>query len=168
VNDHEDEIGQALINVSRKDIVVVKQVGGVQDAGRVGLHGALVLAGLIHVTLLGCIVDLDMTMNALSSETREPFHITFIDRIGQCRDDRQKKASMIEMRQLLRIVATKKTVCNSRGLRGGDIVIDLQVGRPAIINDANVPEAMFGVMPTSEDDFAVRLCRQKLLLNWCC
>jgi hypothetical protein len=41
-------------------------------------------------------------------------------------------------------------------LRGGDIVIDLQVGRPAIINDANVPEAMIGVTPPSEDDFAVK------------
>ncbi len=82
MDDHEDKIGQALINVARKDIIVVKQVVGVGGAGRVGLSGALALAGSIHVTLLGCIVDLDMKMNALSSETGEPFQITFIDRIG--------------------------------------------------------------------------------------
>ncbi len=63
----------------RKDIVVIEQVGGVGGACRVGLRGALTLVGLVHVTLLGCIVDLDVTMNALSSETKEPFHITFND-----------------------------------------------------------------------------------------
>ncbi len=82
VDDHEDEIGQALVDVVRKDIVVIEQVVGVRGVGRVGLHGALALAGLIHVTLLGHIVDLDVTTNALSSETREPFQITFIDCVG--------------------------------------------------------------------------------------
>ncbi len=82
MDDHEDKIGQALADVARKDIVVVEQVVGVGGAGRVGLHGAMALAGSIHVTLLGCIVDLDVMMNALSSETREPFQITFIDCIG--------------------------------------------------------------------------------------
>jgi hypothetical protein len=79
VDDHEDKICQALIIVVRKGIVVNKQVIGVRGVGRVGLCGALALAGLIHVTLLGHIVDLDVMMNALSSETGEPFQITFID-----------------------------------------------------------------------------------------
>ncbi len=82
MDDHEDEIGQAFVNVVRKDIVIFEQVVGVGGVGRVGLHGALDLAGLIHVFLLGCIVDLDVTMNVLSSETGEPFQITFIDCIG--------------------------------------------------------------------------------------
>ncbi len=64
MDDHEDKIGQALIDVARKDFVIVKQVVGIGGAGRVGLRGALALAGLIHVTLLGRIVDLDMTTNA--------------------------------------------------------------------------------------------------------
>ncbi len=81
VDDHEDEIGQALINVVRNGIFIVQRVVGI-GGGRVGLCGALALVGLIHVTLLGCIVDLDMPTNALSSETKEPFQITFIDRIG--------------------------------------------------------------------------------------
>ncbi len=82
MDDHEEEIGQALVDVSRKDIIVVEQVVGVGGAGRVGLRGALALAGLIHVTLLGPVVDLDMTTNVLSSETGEPFQITFVDCIG--------------------------------------------------------------------------------------
>ncbi len=90
MDDHEDKIGQALVNVVRKGIIVVKQVMGIGGVGRVGLRGVLALAGLIHVTLLGRIIDLDMTTNALSSETREPFQITFIDCIGQCRYNRQK------------------------------------------------------------------------------
>ncbi len=53
MDDHIDKIGQALINAVMKDIVDIKQVGGVGRAGRVGLHGALVLAGSVHVTLLG-------------------------------------------------------------------------------------------------------------------
>ena len=60
------------------------------------------------------------------------------------------------MRQLLRIVTIVETGSNGRILRGGDVVINLQVGRPAIINNANVPEAMFGVMPPLEDDFAIK------------
>jgi hypothetical protein len=78
VDDHEDKIYQALINVVGKGIVVVKQVVGIGGVGGVGLRGALALAGLIYVTLLGRNVDLDMTTNALSSETGEPFQITFI------------------------------------------------------------------------------------------
>ncbi len=82
MDDHKDKIGQALIDVARKDIAIVEQVVGVGGAGKAGLHGALALTGLIHVTLLGHIVDLDMMTNALSSETGEPFQITFIDHIG--------------------------------------------------------------------------------------
>ncbi len=63
---------------------------------------------------------------------------------------------MIETHQLLCIVAIVETVHNGSSLRGGDVVIDLQVGRPAIINNANVPEAMFGVTLPLEDDFAVK------------
>ncbi len=60
------------------------------------------------------------------------------------------------MRQLLCIVTIVETVCNGSSLRGGEVVIDLQVGRPAIINNANSPEAMFGVTPPSEDNFSVK------------
>ncbi len=63
---------------------------------------------------------------------------------------------MIETRQLLCIVAIVETVRNGSILRGGDVVIDLQVGCPAIIKDVNAPEAMFGVTPPPEDDFAVK------------
>ncbi len=79
MDDHEDKIGQALIDVARKDIIVVEQVVGIGGAGRVGLPGVFALGGLIHVTHLGRIVDLDVRTNALSSETGEPFQITFID-----------------------------------------------------------------------------------------
>ncbi len=41
-------------------------------------------------------------------------------------------------------------------MRGGDIVIDLQIGCVAIINNSNMPEAMLGVMPPSEDYFAIK------------
>ena len=47
-------------------------------------------------------------------------------------------------------------MCNSSGLRGGDIVIDLQIGCVAIINNSNMPEAMLGVMPPLENDFAIK------------
>ncbi len=60
------------------------------------------------------------------------------------------------MPQLLRIVAIIETVCDGSSLRGGDVVINLQVGHPAIINNANAPEAMFGVTPPLEDDFAIK------------
>ncbi len=63
---------------------------------------------------------------------------------------------MIETCQLLRIVAVVETVCDGSGWKGGDVVINLQVGRPAIINNANMPEAMLGVTPPLEDDFAVK------------
>ncbi len=57
---------------------------------------------------------------------------------------------------MLCIVAIVETVHNGSSLRGGDVVIDLQVGHPAIIYDANAPEAMFGVTPPLEDDFAFK------------
>ncbi len=60
------------------------------------------------------------------------------------------------MRQLLRIVAIIETVHNGSSLRSGDVVINLQVGSPVIINDANVPEAMFEVTPPLEDNFAIK------------
>jgi hypothetical protein len=60
------------------------------------------------------------------------------------------------MCQLLHIVAIVETVHDGSSLRGGDIVINLQVGCPAIINDADMPEAMFGVTPPLEDDFAIK------------
>ena len=78
MDDHEDKIGQALVDVVRKDIVIVKQVGGVGGAGRIGLRGALALAGLVHVTLLGCIVALDVRTNTLGCETGEPFQINLL------------------------------------------------------------------------------------------
>ncbi len=76
------------------------------------------------------------------------------------------------MRQLLRIVAIVETVSDGSSLRGGDVVVDLQVGCLAIINDANAPEAMFGVAPPLEDDFAVEITLQPVALkntyNRCC
>jgi hypothetical protein len=63
---------------------------------------------------------------------------------------------MIETRQLLRIVAIVEAVRDCSSFRSGDIVFDLQVGCPAIINNANAPEAMFGVTPPLEDDFAIK------------
>ncbi len=63
---------------------------------------------------------------------------------------------MIETGQLLHIVAIIETVSNGSSLRGGDVVVNLQVGCPAIINDANAPEAMFGVTPPLEDAFAIK------------
>ncbi len=63
---------------------------------------------------------------------------------------------MIETRHLLCIVAIVETVRNCSSLRGGDILINLQGGCPDIINNDNAPEAMFGVTPPSEDDFAIK------------
>jgi hypothetical protein len=63
---------------------------------------------------------------------------------------------VIETHQLLHIVAIVETLHDGSSLRGDDVVINLQVGRPAIINDANAPEAMFGVTPPLEDDFAIK------------
>ncbi len=60
------------------------------------------------------------------------------------------------MRKLLCIVVIVETVHNRSGLRGGDVVINLQIGRVAIVNNLNMPEAMFGVTPPSEDDFAIK------------
>ena len=60
------------------------------------------------------------------------------------------------MHYLLRIVAIVETVSNGSSLRGGDVVVNLQVGCPAIINDENAPEAMFGITPYSEVDFTVK------------
>jgi hypothetical protein len=54
------------------------------------------------------------------------------------------------------IVAIIETVCNSSGLRGGDVVIKLSICCPAIIDDANTSEAMLGVTPPLEDDFAIK------------
>ncbi len=63
---------------------------------------------------------------------------------------------MIETCQLLCVVTIVETVRNGSGLRGGDIVINLQVGRPAIVDNANTPAAMFGVKPPLEDDFTIK------------
>jgi hypothetical protein len=63
---------------------------------------------------------------------------------------------MIEMRQLLCIVAIVETVHDGSGLRGGDVVIDLHISCPAIIDNVNTPEAMLGVTPPSEDDIAIK------------
>ncbi len=72
---------------------------------------------------------------------------------------------MIEACQLLHIVAIVETVCDGSGLRGGDILIDLQVGHPAIVNNANAPEAMLGVTPPSEDNFAISVTLQRVALK---
>ncbi len=60
------------------------------------------------------------------------------------------------MCQLLCIVTILETVHDGSSLRGGDIVIDLQIDHPAIIDNANMPETMLGIMPHSEDDFAIK------------
>jgi hypothetical protein len=60
------------------------------------------------------------------------------------------------MHQLLCIVPIVETVCNDGGLRGGDIITDIQIGRPAIINNANTLEALLRVTPPLENDFAIK------------
>jgi hypothetical protein len=60
------------------------------------------------------------------------------------------------MHKLLCIVAIVETVCNGSGLRDGDVIIDPHIGHAAIVDDSNTPEAMLGVMPFSEDDFAIK------------
>ncbi len=62
---------------------------------------------------------------------------------------------MVESDQLVCVVTVVETVRNGGGLRGGIIVHDLHVGCPSIVNNANPPEAMSGVVPPSEVDFAV-------------
>ncbi len=63
---------------------------------------------------------------------------------------------MLEMHQLLCIVAFVETVRDGSGLSGGDLIINLQISRPSIIDDANMPEVMLGVTPPLEDDFAIK------------
>ncbi len=38
MDDHEDKIGQALVDMVRKEVVIVEQVVGIGGAGRVGLY----------------------------------------------------------------------------------------------------------------------------------
>ena len=38
LDDHEDKIGQALVDMVRKEVVIVEQVVGIGGAGRVGLY----------------------------------------------------------------------------------------------------------------------------------
>jgi hypothetical protein len=56
---------------------------------------------------------------------------------------------------LLCVVTVIESVRNGGGLRGGIVIHDLHVGCPSIVNNANPPEAMSGVVPPSEVDFAV-------------
>jgi hypothetical protein len=60
------------------------------------------------------------------------------------------------MRELLCIVTIVETMHNGSGLRGGDAVINLQIGCVAIVNDSNTPEEMLGITPPLEDDFAIK------------
>jgi hypothetical protein len=62
---------------------------------------------------------------------------------------------MVESDQLLCVVTVVESVRNGGGLRGGIVVHDLHVGCPSIVNNANLPEVILGVMPPSEDDFAI-------------
>ena len=62
---------------------------------------------------------------------------------------------MVESDQLLFVVTVVETVRDGSGLRGGIIIHDLHVGCPSIVNNANPPEAILGVTPPSQDDFAV-------------
>ncbi len=62
---------------------------------------------------------------------------------------------MVESRQLLCVVTIVETVRKGAGLRGGFVVSDLGVGSPSIINYAHPPEAMSGVAPPPEADFAI-------------
>ena len=41
------------------------------------------------------------------------------------------------------------------GLGGWFVICDAEIGGPSIVNDANTPKAMFRVLPSSDDDFAV-------------
>ncbi len=62
---------------------------------------------------------------------------------------------MVESDQLLGVVTVVETVCDSGGLRGGIVVHNLHVDCPSIIDNANLPEAISGVTPPLEDDFAL-------------
>ncbi len=62
---------------------------------------------------------------------------------------------MVELRQLLCVVTIIETVHDGVGLQGEFVVSDLEVGSPSIVNNGHPPEAMSGVVPPSEDDFAV-------------
>ncbi len=62
---------------------------------------------------------------------------------------------MVESDQLLCVVTVVETVRDSSGLRGGIVVHDLHVSCPSIVDNVNPPEAISGLTPPSEDDFAV-------------
>ena len=63
---------------------------------------------------------------------------------------------MVEACELLRVVAVVEAVGSGGQWRGRGIVIrDLEVGCPPVVNDAYSPEAMLGVAPSAEDDFAI-------------
>ena len=62
---------------------------------------------------------------------------------------------MVESLQLLCVVTIVETVRYGVGLRGGFIVSDLEVGSPSVVDNTHPPEAMLGVAPPLEDDFAV-------------
>jgi hypothetical protein len=63
---------------------------------------------------------------------------------------------VIETHQLLHIDAIVKTVRNGSDFKGGDAVINLQISCPAIVDNVDMPKAMLGVTPPSEDDFAIK------------
>jgi hypothetical protein len=62
---------------------------------------------------------------------------------------------MVESDQLLCVVTVIESVRNGGGLRGGIVIHDLHVGCPSIVDNANPAEAILGVTPPLEDDFAV-------------
>ena len=63
---------------------------------------------------------------------------------------------MVEACELLRVVTVVEAVGSGGRWRGcGGVICDLEVGCPPVVDDAYSPEAMLGVAPTAEDDFAI-------------
>jgi hypothetical protein len=69
------------------------------------------------------------------------------------------------MHQLLCVVAIVETVRNGSGLGDCDVVVDLPFSCPAIIDNANMPEATLGVTPPSKDDLLSKVTSQPVTLK---
>jgi hypothetical protein len=110
---------------------------------------------LIHVSLLGGIVDGDVVMYTFGGEAWESFEIAVINCLDLCRFYWREKTRMIKMDQLLCVVAIIETASNRLGFGHGVVIEDFEVGSPSVVDDANPLKAMTVVTPPSENDFAV-------------
>jgi hypothetical protein len=62
---------------------------------------------------------------------------------------------VIEAGELLRVVTVIQAVSGVWWRGCGGVVRDPEVGSPPIVDDADSPEAMLGVVPSTEDDVPV-------------